>query len=233
VQTATQITLGFADGTKSDPGHACICSIPAHHLRRSEALAWRKDLPEAKRRAASELQYARLLKTAVLYEKRFWPRPTGRYHDGFSVVTNREPDFCFDATHRQGSFDGAGILCSYSIGDKADDLAGEPSDDDVARRITEAVKGAVAAIPGHGPVGPITHQDVIRQAWQGPRPEAEFHGGAYALFRPAQWYGGLRKALQEPFGLVHFAGEHLADAQGFMEGAVVSGEAAADEVLKL
>jgi monoamine oxidase len=173
------------------------------------------------------------LKTAVLYKKRFWPKPPGRYKDGFSVVTDREPDFCFDSTHRQGNYDGPGILCSYSIGDKADDLAGEPSDDDIGRRITEAVKGAVEAIPGHGPVGTIAAQKVIRQAWQGARPEAKFHGGAYALFRPGQWYGGLQATLKKPCGLVYFAGEHLADAQGFMEGAVASGEEAATQVLRL
>jgi monoamine oxidase len=37
--------------------------------------------------------------------------------------------------------------------------------------------------------------------------------------------------LQKPHGKVLFAGEHLADWQGFMEGAVETGEAAADALL--
>ena len=50
--------------------------------------------------------------------------------------------------------------------------------------------------------------------------------GAYAVYRPGQWFS-LRPVLQRPHGKVLFAGEHLADWQGFMEGAVVTGEAAA------
>ena len=51
-------------------------------------------------------------------------------------------------------------------------------------------------------------------------------GGAYAVYRPGQWFT-VRPTLQRPHGKVLFAGEHLADWQGFMEGAVVTGEAAA------
>jgi monoamine oxidase len=38
--------------------------------------------------------------------------------------------------------------------------------------------------------------------------------------------------LRKPFKKVFFAGEHVADWQGFMEGAVVTGQAAADAVLR-
>ncbi len=50
--------------------------------------------------------------------------------------------------------------------------------------------------------------------------------GAYAFYRPGQWFT-LRPILQQPHGKVLFAGEHLAEWQGFMEGAVVTGETAA------
>ena len=53
-----------------------------------------------------------------------------------------------------------------------------------------------------------------------------YTGGSYALYRPGQWYT-IRPILQRPHGKVLFAGEHLADWQGFMEGAVVTGEEAA------
>ena len=55
--------------------------------------------------------------------------------------------------------------------------------------------------------------------------------GAYALYRPGQWFG-IRPVLQRPHGKVLFAGEHLADWQGFMEGAVVTGEEAAMKLLE-
>jgi monoamine oxidase len=64
--------------------------------------------------------------------------------------------------------------------------------------------------------------DIQSMAWQ-----RDVHTqGAYAFYRPGQWFT-LRPILQRPHGKVLFAGEHLADCQGFMEGAVVTGEAAA------
>jgi len=56
-------------------------------------------------------------------------------------------------------------------------------------------------------------------------------GGAYAFYRPGQWFH-VRPALQRPHQRVSFAGEHLSEEwQGFMEGAIETGEAAADDLL--
>ena len=57
-------------------------------------------------------------------------------------------------------------------------------------------------------------------------------GGAYAQYRVGQYtgFGGI-EGVQE--GNVHFAGEHTSpDFQGFMEGAVTSGERVATEILR-
>ena len=64
--------------------------------------------------------------------------------------------------------------------------------------------------------------DIHSYAWQ----RDVYTQGAYAVYRPGQWFT-LRPILQQPHGKVFFAGEHLADWQGFMEGAVVTGETAA------
>ena len=64
--------------------------------------------------------------------------------------------------------------------------------------------------------------DIQSMAWQ----RDVYTQGAYAFYRPGQWFT-LRPILQQPHGKVLFAGEHLADWQGFMEGAVDTGEAAA------
>jgi len=71
-----------------------------------------------------------------------------------------------------------------------------------------------------------TARAIRQQAWQ----QDPFTGGAYACYRPGQWFT-VRPALSRPFERVFFAGEHIADWQGFMEGAVVTGQAAADAVL--
>ena len=74
---------------------------------------------------------------------------------------------------------------------------------------------------------PQMARGIASYAWQ----RDPFTEGAYALYRPGQWFG-IRPILQRPHGKVLFAGEHLADWQGFMEGAVETGEAAAKGLLK-
>jgi hypothetical protein len=69
--------------------------------------------------------------------------------------------------------------------------------------------------------------EIHAQAWQAD----EYTQGSYAFYRPGQWFG-IRAILQEPHMRVYFAGEHLADEQGFMEGAVVTGKDAAENVQK-
>src|SRR5262249_42903921 len=151
----------------------------------------------------SQLQYSRIMKTAVLYAERFWPTFT---HTGFSVFTGRVSDFCFDASYRQNK-SRYGILCSYAIGDKADDLAAERVEAQVKRWITEDVVQTL----GKGVKGAAAPLRVIRQPWQRER----WIGGAYAFYRPGQWFE-IRPVLNRPHGKVRFAGEHLSEPwQGF------------------
>ncbi|HSP86730.1 MAG TPA: FAD-dependent oxidoreductase, partial [Ignavibacteriaceae bacterium] len=58
----------------------------------------------------------------------------------------------------------------------------------------------------------------------------DFTQGAYAIYNKNQWLD-VREELNKNHGKVYFAGEHLADWQGFMEGAINSGEDAADKIL--
>jgi monoamine oxidase len=210
-QRRGKVTVELANGGKTTAtADACICAIPACRLR---AIKWSPKLPPAQAAAADRLHYARIMKSAVLYPERFWPKPPA---DGFSVLTNRDSDFCFDSTHLQPGVQG--ILCSYAIGDKADDLAAEPDENDVMEWITDDMRGATATKKRVKPIA------IKTQAWQ----REPTIGGAYALYRPGQWFE-LQPILRKSHGRVHFAGEHLADTnQGFMEGAVETGRAAAD-----
>jgi monoamine oxidase len=190
-------------------GDACICAVPASCLHK---IHWHPPLPEDQRLAAEQLQYARIMKTAVLFSERLWPESKS----GFSLFTNRASDFCFDSTFGQEGNER--VICSYAIGDKADDLA-EETDQDLARWIAEDVSAALGKTN-------ITGQFLHRKEWQ----RDECIGGAYAFYRPGQWFK-VRSALQRPHGRVAFAGEHLSEAwQGFMEGAIETGEAAAENL---
>lgn len=207
----------FSGGQSSLGADACICAVPAHCVRHID---WDPELSPKKRSAAEQLQYARITKTAVLCSSRFWRQPkTG----GYSVCMSLASDFCFDSTYAQPGQQG--ILCSYSIGDKADDIAAAPQLE-LKNWIVQDVSRA-NGLAWSPPRIRRTAQAVKQMAWQKDR----FTGGAYAFYRPGQWFS-VRPALQKPHLKVFFAGEHLADWQGFMEGAVVTGKAAADAVLR-
>jgi monoamine oxidase len=212
-QTRSRVTVTVAGVATPIIADHCVCAIPAPSLG---AIQWTPRLPEDQQSAAAQLQYARIVKTVVLYSRRFWQPIRG---DGFSAFTGRVSDFCFDSTFRQAGE--RGILCSYAIGDKADDVAGEPDPRNVMKWITEDMKAV--ARPRRGlramPLG------VVRFPWQ----RDPYTGGAYALYRPGQWFT-IRPILQRPHQRVQFAGEHLAEWQGFMEGAVDSGIAAASNL---
>ncbi len=211
VQRGSRVEVRFGNGRKL-AGDACICAVPASCLRH---IHWDPPLPPRQAEAANQLQYARITKTAVLFSRRFWDTPK---KGGFGVFTNRVSDFCFESTHLQP--EPGGILCSYAIGDKADDIAAEVEEQEVGKWIAEDVRNAVPRVL-HKPhvVG------VKMQAWQ----KQSWITGAYAFYRPGQWFT-VRPTLQKPFHHVQFAGEHIADEQGFMEGAVDTGQNAADNL---
>jgi monoamine oxidase len=117
----------------------------------------------------------------------------------FSCFTDGASDFVFDSTLYQPQ--PYGILCSYAIGDKADDLnAVYRADPGELKRLIQ--KDLALIFPRLKP----NAVDICAQPWQAD----EYTQGAYALYRPGQWFG-IRAILQEPHLRVYFAGEHLAD----------------------
>src|SRR5690606_33919405 len=109
-------------------------------------------------------------------------------------------------------------LCSYAVGEKADVLAAQ---DDARRQAI--IASELAPLDARAPT---LARGIASYAWQ----RDPWTRGAYALYRPGQWFT-VRETLAEPHGKVVFAGEHLADWQGFMEGAVNTGEDAAAMLL--
>jgi monoamine oxidase len=182
---------------------ACICTVPTRSLRR---IHFDPPLPGAQREAADELQYARIVKTSVLYSQRFWKQ------DDFSMVSDVTSHYYFHSTQKQRGTEG--ILTSYSIGDKADVLASQ----DPQRRMRMVAQELTPLEPQ----APTLAKDVLSYAWQ----RDPYTQGSYAIYRPGQWFR-LRPVLRRAHGDVLFAGEHVADWQGYMEGAVNTGEAAA------
>jgi monoamine oxidase len=190
-------------GGRDFSADACICTVPARVL---DKIIFDPPLPPAYSAAADKLQYARIVKNQVLFRERFWGQ------EDFSLVSDVTSHYYFHSTKDQPGK--RGILCSYAIGEKADVLAAQNS-----RRRTEIITRDLLPLEKRAPE---LAADIQSMAWQ----RDVYTQGAYALYRPGQWFT-LRPILQQPHGKVLFAGEHLADWQGFMEGAVVTGEAAA------
>jgi len=218
-QAGNEVTV-YGKGQEPIKADACIFAAPAHWIRK---IKWSggDDALTKKIEASNRLQYARITKTAVLCSERFWHQ---QREYGYSVCTALASDFVFDSTFGQAGQ--MGILCSYSIGDKADDIASAPAHD-LKNWIVEDVSNANGCGWTREKIAQ-TAVDIERQAWQ----ENAYTGGAYAFYRPGQWFS-VRPALRRPFKRVFFAGEHIAEWQGFMEGAVETGVAAAKAVLEL
>ncbi len=199
------VAAGQTDIYKAD---ACICTAPVPSLRK---IKFDPPLPAAQAAAAEKLGYARIIKNSVLFDERFWKA------DNFSMVTDTTSHYYFHSTQNQPGKQG--ILTAYAVGDKADVLA---SQEDTRRQIIVA-----RDLIDFSWSAPNLARGIASYAWQ----KDEFTQGAYAIYRPGQWFG-LRPILARPHGKVLFAGEHIADWQGFMEGAIETGEAAAENLIR-
>jgi len=196
-------TITVTSGGRDFIADTCICTVPSRTL---DKIIWDPPLPSAQSAAADKLQYARIIKNSVLFRERFWGA------ENFSLVSDATSHYYFHSTKDQPGQQG--ILCSYAIGEKADVLAAQSTG-----RRKEIITRDLVPLNERAPE---LAADIQSYAWQRD-PQTQ---GAYAFYRPGQWFT-LRPILQRPHGKVLFAGEHLADWQGFMEGAVVTGEAAA------
>ena len=200
-QRAGRVTV--TAGGRNFHADACICTVPARVL---DQITFDPPLPRAQSEAADKLQYARIIKNSVLFRERFWGP------EDFSLVSDVTSHYYFHSTKDQPGK--RGILCSYAIGEKADVLAAQST-----QRRSDIITRDLLPLNTRAPE---LAADIQSYAWQRDR----YTQGAYAFYRPGQWFT-LRPILQRPHGKVLFAGEHLAEWQGFMEGAVVTGEAAA------
>lgn len=183
-----------------------ICTIPTFAVSK---INWLPALPEEKVNAINELQYCRINKHAMLFNKRFWRT------ENFDLVSDQLPHYFYHATKNQVSE--KGVLISYSIGDKAAVIANQ-SDEWNARQISNTLS------PYFGKIDNWIEKQV-NYYWG----DDQFTKGAYALYGAGQWFR-VMPVLQKPFLNTLFAGEYIADWQGFMEGAVNTGEDAADAV---
>ena len=194
-------------GGESFTGDYLICTAPTYAVLK---ILWLPSLPEDKVQALNDLQYSRICKHAVLFSERFWG------YEDFDMVTDAYGHYFYHATKNQKSQ--KGVLISYTTGDKADVISRQ--NDEFK---TELIKNSLK--PAFGEVSDkiLNH---VNYYWG----TDEYSKGAYALYGRGQWFT-VMPVLKSKFMRTYFAGEHLADWQGFMEGAIVSGEEAAESII--
>lgn len=206
IQKGKGVSVKCANG-KTFEADRLICTVPTFALSQ---INFSPALPKTKLHALDALQYARINKCVGLFSQRFWKR------EDFDMITDTPAHYFYHATKNQHNTKGA--LTSYSIGEKAD-MFGWHGDDYRKQTIIDSIR----------PIGDARNylQKVVNYNWG----QDKYSKGAYAIYGTGQWFT-LQPELKKPHLNVHFAGEHLAEWQGFMEGAIVSGRDAVLEAIK-
>lgn len=185
-----------------------ICCIPTYSISK---IKWEPAFCSSKRDALDALQYCRIIKTSLLFSERIWK------DESFDMLTDTLGHYFFHSTKLQPGK--KGILTSYAIGEKAE----------VISKMTKEKKTKELINCLHPAFGDVSKYSLDAMAYYwGNDPYSK---GAYAIYDINQWFTH-RLELIEKSGNIFFAGEHLAEWQGFMEGAFVSGMDAAKAVIK-
>jgi monoamine oxidase len=169
-------------------------------------------LPLAHQRMVNEISYGAITKVLIQYRKRFWNdiNWNGRMNSDLPI------GYIWHATSHHDGVDG--ILTVYTGGEPGAKLS-MLSDEE---RIDLAVSEIEKIIPGSSDL--IEHTETA--AWN----NEPYTRASYMALAPGDvlkhW-----KTLFEPAGRLFFAGEHATATQGFMEGAVESGQRAAANIL--
>jgi monoamine oxidase len=173
-------------------------------------------LPGARDQLTQRLPQGSVIKAQAIYDEPFW-RAEGL--SGIAADSGSPASFTVDNSPVDGS---PGVLVAFIEGDHARHLGRlEPSDR--RRSVLESLGrslGPRAASP----------RDYVELDWS----EEQWTRGCYgAHFPPGVWtqYGS---ALRQPVGLIHWAGTETSSVwNGYMDGAVRSGERATAEVLEV
>jgi monoamine oxidase len=203
------VTYQQADTYQTISSAFAILAIP---LTTARCIEFNPPLPSAHQKMISELTYGSVTKVLIEYRKRFWDKKNwnGR------LVTDSPIVYTWHATsHVQNEH---GIITIYTGGDPGAKLA--------ALSDEERIRAAVAEIEKIFPGSSDVIEQTVTVAW----PNEPYTRGSYVAMAPGEVMAYWR-TLFEPAGRLFFAGEHASAIQGFMEGAVESGQRAAGNIL--
>jgi monoamine oxidase len=206
----TSGVLVVADGTVARAGHVVVAVPPTLAGR----ITYHPELPWQRDQLTQRLPQGTLMKVAAYYNRPWW-RDEGL--TGAAVSDTGPASITFDVSPQDGSIGG---LMGFVGGDQARAYAGRHDE------LVPAVLQNFATYFGARALRPESTvvQDWSDEAWTRGCPVAVAGPGLLTEYGPA---------LTDPIGRIHWAGTETATYwQGYMDGAVRSGERAAREVLR-
>lgn len=210
---STTLTFAVDAGTHEVTADHVVLSLPFTMLRNVTLNGY--TLPPAKSLAIQQMGYGTNAKLMVGFSSRPW-RTTGM-SDG-SSYTDTGYQATWETSREQAG--AAGIITNFTGGNHGVALGmGTPESqrDAFVAEFNAVFPGTAAAANGA----------VARFHW----PSHPHTLGSYACYKVGQ-YTAMAGVEVEPVENLHFCGEHTSlDAQGYMEGAALTGAMAADEVL--
>jgi len=206
------VTLSFkqADSNLTLDSDVAILAVP---LTTARLIDFNDSLSVHVQSMVKEVSYGAVTKVLMEYKERFWKERNwnGRMSTDAPIVYTWHATSHFEHQH--------GVITAYTGGENARNLS-ELSDE---KRIEAAVNEIERVFPGSSKL--IVNTETV--SWF----NEPYTRGSYMALAPGEvtryW-----KSLSEPVGRLFFAGEHASPIQGFMEGAVESGQRVAATILK-
>ncbi|MEA2411916.1 MAG: monoamine oxidase [Thermoleophilaceae bacterium] len=156
-----------------------------------------------------------VIKCMAIYDEPFW---RGGGLSGMATSDTGPAKIVFDNSPPDGS---PGVLLGFLEGERARVLGRLPANE---RR--EQIVAGLARLFGPKASRPA---DFVERSWA----EEEWTRGCYGCYMPPGAWTSFGDALRAPIGPIHWAGAETATVwNGYMDGAVQSGERAAAEALK-
>jgi monoamine oxidase len=201
----------FAADGLSVTARRAVMAIPPTLAGR---VAYDPPLPGVRDQLTQRMPQGTVAKCMAIYDRPFWR------DDGLSgqATSDRGPSRAiFDNSPPDGS---PGVLLGFLEGNFARELGRAPAED---RR--RAVLGTFERLFGPRAASP---DGWVERLWA----EEEWTRGCYGCYMPTGGWTAFGHALRKPIGALHWAGAETGTVwNGYMDGAVQSGERAAREAL--
>lgn len=220
-----RIELSFDRGVQT-LHDAAVLTLPAPAMREVEfhtSLA----LPAANRFAIDQLDYGTNSKLMIAFHGRPWWERHGSNGSAYSDLANHQSTW--ESNPSNAIALQRGLLTDYSGGDRGARLDPARTNDEATAFLADLdrVWPGSAALAWRDAQGRVLAH---LENWS----RLPLFRGAYTNNQPG-YFTTLEGLYARPAGNLHFAGEHtdsFYSYQGFMEGALLSGARAADEVLR-